>query len=153
MNKKSINDITNDNYIITAKLEFDNYVKFGSEADRKNYYYGGPKGMFIYCSGKLTNNGRISMTAKGAKAVGNINTGTYERTYKNYITGGYDDIWAEIYILGIANFYQPTIVLPSPNKNIIKAMTINEINVIFFIFLRAFFIRNFLSFIIYTFPF
>lgn len=32
--------------------------------------YGGPKGMFIYCTGKLTNNGIISMTARGAKAKG-----------------------------------------------------------------------------------
>lgn len=32
--------------------------------------YGGPKGMLIYCTGKLTNNGTISMTARGAKAEG-----------------------------------------------------------------------------------
>ena len=32
--------------------------------------YGGPKGMFIYCTGTITNNGIISMTARGAKAVG-----------------------------------------------------------------------------------
>lgn len=32
--------------------------------------YGGPKGMFIYCTGTLTNNGTISMTARGAKAEG-----------------------------------------------------------------------------------
>ena len=32
--------------------------------------YGGPKGMTIYCTGTVTNNGTISMTARGAKAVG-----------------------------------------------------------------------------------
>lgn len=32
--------------------------------------YGGPKGLFIYCTGNLTNNGTISMTARGAKATG-----------------------------------------------------------------------------------
>ena len=32
--------------------------------------YGGPKGLLIYCTGKLTNNGTIDMTARGAKAVG-----------------------------------------------------------------------------------
>ena len=32
--------------------------------------YGGPKGMLIYATGTLTNNGTISMTARGAKAVG-----------------------------------------------------------------------------------
>lgn len=46
--------------------------------------YGGPKGMMIYCTGILTNNGTISMTARGAKAEGqnvylwkNVD-GTYE---------------------------------------------------------------------------
>ena len=32
--------------------------------------YGGPKGMTVYCTGTVTNNGTISMTARGAKAVG-----------------------------------------------------------------------------------
>ncbi len=32
--------------------------------------FGGPKGMVIYCTGNITNNGTISMTARGAKAVG-----------------------------------------------------------------------------------
>ena len=32
--------------------------------------YGGPKGMIVYCTGTLTNNGTISMTERGAKAVG-----------------------------------------------------------------------------------
>ena len=32
--------------------------------------YGGTKGMTIYCTGTLTNNGTISMTARGAKAEG-----------------------------------------------------------------------------------
>lgn len=32
--------------------------------------FGGPKGMMIYCTGTLTNNGTISMTARGARAEG-----------------------------------------------------------------------------------
>lgn len=32
--------------------------------------YGGTKGMMVYCTGTLTNNGIISMTARGAKAEG-----------------------------------------------------------------------------------
>ena len=32
--------------------------------------YGGPKGMIVYCTETLTNNGTISMTARGAKAEG-----------------------------------------------------------------------------------
>ena len=32
--------------------------------------FGGPKGMYIYCTGTLINNGTISMTARGAKAEG-----------------------------------------------------------------------------------
>ena len=32
--------------------------------------YGGPKGMTIYCTGTINNNGTVSMTARGAKAVG-----------------------------------------------------------------------------------
>ena len=32
--------------------------------------YGGPKGMFIYCTGTITNNGTISMNARGAYAEG-----------------------------------------------------------------------------------
>ena len=46
--------------------------------------YGGPKGLYVYVTGKLENNGQISMTARGGKAVGqnvylyNNNDGTYE---------------------------------------------------------------------------
>lgn len=32
--------------------------------------YGGPKGLIIYCTGELINNGTITMTGRGAKAVG-----------------------------------------------------------------------------------
>ena len=32
--------------------------------------YGGPKGMIIFCTGTITNNGTISMTARGANAIG-----------------------------------------------------------------------------------
>lgn len=51
----------------------------------KNASYGGPKGLIIYCTGNLENNGTIDMTARGAKAVGedvylfkNKTTNTFE---------------------------------------------------------------------------
>lgn len=56
--------------------------------------YGGPKGMFIYCTGALTNNGTISMTARGAKAEGQDvylwqnNDGSYEYVPKLGADGG-----------------------------------------------------------------
>lgn len=45
--------------------------------------YGGPKGFIIYCTGKITNNGTISMTARGAKAVGE-NVYLYENNDSTY---------------------------------------------------------------------
>ena len=56
--------------------------------------YGGPKGFLVYCSGTLTNNGTISMTARGARANGeNIyllkNTnGSYEYVPAQGAVGG-----------------------------------------------------------------
>ena len=56
--------------------------------------HGGPKGMVIYCTGELINNGEISMTARGAKAEGenvylweNAN-GSYEYVSKTGASGG-----------------------------------------------------------------
>lgn len=63
--------------------------------------YGGPKGMMIYCTGVITNNGIISMTARGARAEGenvylyrNID-GTYEYIPADGALGG-----TEIYVPG-----------------------------------------------------
>lgn len=67
--------------------------------------YGGPKGLFIYCDGKFTNNGIVTMTERGAKAEGkNIylwknKNGSFEYVpkeggsgangqYANYAVGG-----------------------------------------------------------------
>ena len=56
--------------------------------------YGGPKGLFIYVTGTLTNNGTISMTARGAKAEGqNVylfknSDGSYEYVPKEGANGG-----------------------------------------------------------------
>ena len=56
--------------------------------------YGGPKGMLIYCTGTIINNGEISMTARGAKAEGqNVYlwknaTGNYEYVPPTGATGG-----------------------------------------------------------------
>lgn len=45
--------------------------------------YGGPKGMLVYCTGTLTNNGIISMTARGAKAEGQ-NVYLWKNTDESY---------------------------------------------------------------------
>jgi type II secretory pathway pseudopilin PulG len=56
--------------------------------------YGGPKGMLVYCTGTLTNNGTISMTARGAKAEGQDvylwknKNGNYEYVPKDGGAGG-----------------------------------------------------------------
>ncbi len=56
--------------------------------------YGGPKGMFVYCTETLTNNGTISMTGRGAKAKGQDvylwknGNGNYEFVPATGITGG-----------------------------------------------------------------
>lgn len=72
--------------MVILKVEGDLTINQGVTltACKSDNGYGGPKGMLIYCTGKLTNNGTISMTARGAKAEGedvylwkNAN-GTYE---------------------------------------------------------------------------
>lgn len=56
--------------------------------------YGGPKGFMIYCTGTLTNKGKISMTARGAKAEGqNVflwenSDGSFEYVPAEGATGG-----------------------------------------------------------------
>lgn len=42
----------------------------GVTACKSSSGYGGPKGLIIYCTGTFTNNGSVSMTARGAKATG-----------------------------------------------------------------------------------
>ena len=56
--------------------------------------YGGPKGLLVYCTGTLSNNGTIDMTARGARAEGqNVylwknNDNTYEYVPAEGGTGG-----------------------------------------------------------------
>ena len=47
--------------------------------------YGGPKGLFIYCTGTITNNGTIDMTARGAYAKGQ-NVYLYKNADSSYET-------------------------------------------------------------------
>ena len=50
-----------------------------------NGNYGGPKGLFIYVTGNIINNGKISMTARGAKAIGqNVYLWKNDNTSQNY---------------------------------------------------------------------
>ena len=55
---------------VVLKVNGDLTINEEVTATTINSAYGGPKGLIIYCTGTLTNNGRISMTARGAKAVG-----------------------------------------------------------------------------------
>ena len=58
--------------MVILKIDGDLTVNSGITftACKSDNGYGGPKGMLIYCTGTLTNNGTISMTARGAKASG-----------------------------------------------------------------------------------
>lgn len=62
----------NKNAKSTVVLKVDGNLTISPQATikAKGGTYGGPKGMIIYCTGTLTNNGSISMTARGAKAEG-----------------------------------------------------------------------------------
>lgn len=53
---------------VNGDLTINEEAKLTAYASKNGY--GGPKGMLIYCTGTLTNNGTISMTARGAKAEG-----------------------------------------------------------------------------------
>lgn len=53
---------------IDGDLTIENGVTITSVCNSSGY--GGPKGMIIHCTGTLTNKGTITMTARGAKAVG-----------------------------------------------------------------------------------
>lgn len=53
---------------VNGNLTINNGV--GVTACKSSGGYGGPKGLMIYCTGTFTNNGSVSMTARGAKATG-----------------------------------------------------------------------------------
>lgn len=53
---------------VNGDLTIEEGVKLTAYASKNGY--GGPKGMTIYCTGTIKNNGTIDMTARGAKAVG-----------------------------------------------------------------------------------
>lgn len=53
---------------VNGNITIDEGVTLSTHANANGY--GGPKGMLIYSTGTITNNGTISMTARGAKAEG-----------------------------------------------------------------------------------
>lgn len=55
---------------IVVKVDGDLTIDEGVTVTTVNSNYGGPKGLILYVTGNLINNGTISMTAKGAKAPG-----------------------------------------------------------------------------------
>ena len=77
---------------VEGNLTINEGVKLTAIASSEGY--GGPKGMVIYCTGELINNGEISMTARGAKAEGqNVYLwknadGSYEYVSKTGASGG-----------------------------------------------------------------
>ena len=66
---------------VNGNLTIDEGVTLTAYASKDGY--GGPKGMTIYCTGTLTNNGTIDMTARGAKAVGQ-NVYLWKNTDESY---------------------------------------------------------------------
>lgn len=56
--------------MVIVKVNGNLTINSGATLTAYGTAYGGPKGMLIYSSGTLTNNGTISMTARGAKAQG-----------------------------------------------------------------------------------
>ena len=77
---------------VEGDLTIDNNTLLTAYASSSGY--GGPKGMMIYCTGTLTNNGTISMTARGAYAEGQDvylwknADGSYEYVPANGASGG-----------------------------------------------------------------
>ena len=55
---------------IIVKVKGNLNIESGVTVTTYSTKYGGPKGLILYCTGTLTNNGTISMTGKGAKATG-----------------------------------------------------------------------------------
>lgn len=63
---------TNAKNTVVLKVEGDLTINSGVTLTsvKSSGGYGGPKGLIVYCTGTLTNNGTINMTARGGKAVG-----------------------------------------------------------------------------------
>lgn len=60
--------------------------------------YGGPKGLIVYCTGTLTNNGTINMTARGGKAAGeNVYLWKNSNNSYEYIPAGGGTGGAEVF--------------------------------------------------------
>ena len=66
---------------VDGDLTIDEGVTLTAYASKNGY--GGPKGMMIYCTGTISNKGTISMTARGAKAVGQ-NVYLWKNTDRSY---------------------------------------------------------------------
>lgn len=76
---------------VVLKVEGDLTIKEGVtvEAVKSAEGFGGPKGMIIYCTGTLTNNGRISMSQNGAYANGE-NVYLWENQDKTGSSGAFE---------------------------------------------------------------
>lgn len=81
-------------HTVIVKVNGDLTINEGVTLTAYGTSYGGPKGMLVYVAGTITNNGTISMTARGAKAEGqdvymwkNLD-GTYEYVPEIGAAGG-----------------------------------------------------------------
>lgn len=61
---------TNAKNMVVVKAKENLTINSGVTVTAYRNNYGGPKGMLLYVEGKLINNGTITMTARGAKAIG-----------------------------------------------------------------------------------
>lgn len=105
---------------VNGNLTINSGVKVTSVKSENGY--GGPKGMIIYCTGELINNGTISMTARGAKAPGE-DVYLWENSKRNYeyipAVGGnggdsyaaycYDNMYRAMYYTGNTGYSTSTI--------------------------------------------
>ena len=80
--------------MVIVKVNGDLTINSGVTLTAYGTAYGGPKGMFVYATGTVTNNGTITMTARGARAPGenvylyrNLN-GSYEYIPGRGASGG-----------------------------------------------------------------
>ena len=83
--------------MVIVKVNGDLTINSGVTLTAYGTEYGGPKGMVVYATGTITNNGTISMTARGAKAEGknvylwgnaDITNGKYETVPAAGAAGG-----------------------------------------------------------------
>lgn len=101
-----VNDVGTENeyakYMVLVKINGNLTVNTNGAVTAYGTEYGGPKGMLLYVTGNLENNGTITMTARGAKAEGqnvylwknrNVENGEYEFIPKEGANGANETVY------------------------------------------------------------